>query len=184
MAPFGMQVQSGLISARMLQSIPFARTIPALLLIALTLLAAPGCDTQNQQEDFVAAASAPPAGYTQTNAGGEVLDEDEDDWRTAPVYTGRLRFDPAFPNPVSAGDFATVRVSVIDFDALLGGLVLRGRDPTGRLVEVSRIEDARDPGDYVFTFAPALLGRTGLQRLFVFDAVTGEIVSYGDLLVE
>jgi len=127
-------------------------------------------------------ASLPASGYAQTNADGIILDDDKDDWRTSPVYGGKVRFDPAYPNPATA-DFVTVPVTVLEFNAVQGGLVLRARDSAGRLRTLDEIQSAADPGVYVFLFSPSILARTGLVRLFVFDRL-GEVVTYGDLLVQ
>ena len=141
-----------------------------------------GCDTQENTEAYVAAASREPVGYTKTDTQGTVTTEDQDDWRTAPIFIGKVRIDPAWPNP-TRGTIVTIPVSVLEFEAVRGGLVLRTRDPSGRLSILDEIPDATSPGAYVFQFTPALIGRTGLVRLFVLDRF-GELVSYGDLLLE
>ncbi len=151
-------------------------------MIVCVLITAAGCDTQGGQDDFAASASRRPSGYTQTNADGTVVTVDEDDWRTSPAYRGTVRIDPAYPNPV-ATEFVTVPVTVTQFNSVRGGLVLRAYNSAGLLFRLADIPEARDPGAYVFSFAPGLLGRLGLQRVFVFDTV-GEIVSYGDIMVQ
>lgn len=155
------------------------RPVCILLVLALVL---PACDTQEDTDAFVAAASREPVGHTKTDAQGTVLTEDADDWRTAPIFIGKVRVDPAWPNP-SRGTIVTIPVSVLEFEAVRGGLVLRTRDNSGRLSILDEIPDATSPGAYVFQFTPALIGRTGLVRLFVLDRF-GELVSYGDLLLE
>lgn len=140
------------------------------------------CDTHNQQDEFADRASATPSGYTNTGDGGQVISEDEDDWRTAPLFVGKVRVDPAYPNPVST-DFVTIPFTVLDFNAIRGGLEVRGFDSSGRFIVLDTEPGANNPGAYIFSFTPALLGRTGLHRLFIFDGF-GEIVSYGDLLVQ
>lgn len=138
-----------------------------------------GCDTQERQSEFAEAASLPASGYARTDADGIVQDDDLDDWRTAPVYGGKVRFDPAYPNP-AAGGFVTLPVTILEFNAVQGGLVLRARDADGRLRTMDDLLQTTDPGVYVFTFAPTILARTGLIRVYVFDRL-GEIVSYGDV---
>jgi len=143
------------------------------------LLAA--CDTQGQQNDFVDDAGLPPSGYTATSALGEIISEDRDDWRTAPIYAGKIRVDPAYPNP-STGQFVTVPVSILEFGGIQGGVVLRAEDNQGTLRLLDEILDANQPGAYIMRFSPTVIGRTGLLRLFVFDRL-GELISYGDLRV-
>ncbi len=62
-----------------------------------------GCSKSNDQRDFEnQAISAQPEGITRTNANGDVLDPDEDDWRISPFYAGLIRIEvPAYPNPVA-----------------------------------------------------------------------------------
>lgn len=150
--------------------------------ILVAALVVPGCDSQQDMEEFVAAATREPSGYTRTDRLGSVVSEDADDWRTAPIFIGKVRVDPAWPNPTT-GTVVTVPVSVLEFEAVRSGLVLRTRDASGRLSILDEIPDATSPGAYVFQFTPALIGRTGLVRLFVLDRY-GELVSYGDLLLE
>ncbi len=160
----------------MISRIPFIFVLVPVLILALA-----GCDTQERQSEFVDDASLPASGFARTDADGIVLDDDLDDWRTSPVYGGKVRFDPAYPNPAS-GSFVTLPVTVLEFNAVQGGLVLRARDAEGRLRTLDDLLQTTDPGVYVFSFAPTILARTGLVRVFVFDRL-GEIVSYGDIQI-
>lgn len=147
---------------------------------ALLLLS--GCDTNRQQDTFAEEASRQPSDITRVDETGEVLAVDEDDWRTAPVYRGEIRIDPAEPNPVPAGEFITIPVTVTVFDAVRAPL--RVETPReGRLRTLDAIEQASNPGAYVFSFPASAIGSRGLHRLFIFDGV-GEIVSYGDVIVQ
>ena len=155
------------------------RTILFLVALALTLSA---CDSQEQQNDFVDEAGRTPAGFARTDESGAILDDDQDDWRTAPVFAGKVRFDPAYPNPVG-GQFVTIPVTVLEFNAIQGGLVARARDGSGDLRLLDEIPTTSDPGAYVFRFSPVILAREGLVRVFVFDTL-GELVTYGDLQLQ
>lgn len=141
-----------------------------------------GCDTQEEQDDFAAQAGRPPENITRVDASGKVLSEDKDDWRTAPVYAGEIRVDPAMPNPVSTEGFVTVRVTVTVFDAVYSPLRLKNMR-NDRLQTLSEIERASSPGAYLFHAPVSLIGPAGMHRLFIFDGI-GEIVSYGDVLVQ
>lgn len=152
--------------------------IPCMLLALVAVWS--GCDTQGEQDAFAERASRAPSGFTQTDASGRVISEDTDDWNTSPVYLGIVRISPARPNP-TAGDFVTIPVSIIEFNAVRGRLVLRGFNSSDALVLLDDIPG--DIGGASFTFAPGLLGRKGLQRVFIFDQ-GGEIVSYGDIMIE
>lgn len=155
------------------------RRLSVLVLLFFTLSS---CDSQQDQEDFVESASETPGGFARTDSHGAILADDEDDWRVAPIYGGKVRFDPAYPNPATI-DFVTIPVTVLEFNSVQGGLSIRGRDASGTLRTLDDILDATDPGAYIFRFSPALLARTGLVRLFIFDRL-GELVSYGDLMIQ
>ncbi len=153
--------------------------LAALVAVGATIGA--GCDGQRLQESFAAAARRSPSGITRTNAQGAVAETDADDWRTAPVYAGRVRVDPAFPNPAAQGRFVSVSVGVLDFEGTQGGLSLHAYDPGGRL-RVLTTQRVDGPGTYVLSFGASQLGRVGLTRVFVLDG-RGEIISYGDVEV-
>ncbi len=159
---------------------PFHAPVISVALSALLTLAA--CDSVGQQDQFADDASAPPSGFVRTEDGREIISDDLDDWRTAPIYAGKISVQPAFPNPAAVEDFVTVELNVTAFGAVRAPLRLETlRD--GRLVQLGSIDNAGDTGFHAFTFSAALFGRTGLHRAFIFDG-GGEIVSYGDIMVE
>jgi hypothetical protein len=159
-----------------------------LILVPCLLLAA--CDSTDSQDEFANDATRPPKGITETDATGAIVrdssgvavSEDTDDWRTAPFFVGRLVVDPAYPNPSRAGTTVTVPIRVFQFDDITGGLVLRAQvGDRPRLL--SELIDASSPGAYIMQFSASQLEKAGLHRLFILDDF-GEIVSYGDVLVE
>ncbi len=154
---------------------------PALACLLLVTCAA--CDTQEQQIEFEAHAFAPPSGYTRTTETGEIISEDADDWRTSPAYQTRIEIDPAFPNPPGASAVVTVPITVREFDTVRGRLELVVFDADRLPRRLDDISSARDPGIYVFKFSPAIIGQSGLVRVFIIDPL-GELVSYGDLQLE
>jgi hypothetical protein len=91
--------------------------------------------------------------------------------------------DPAFPNPTAPSGSVSIPVSVREFNSIQGGLELVSYDENGISRRLDEIRDARDPGAYVFTFNPGLLGVQGLIRLFIVDT-RGTLVSYGDLFID
>jgi hypothetical protein len=149
-------------------------------LLGFYLLVAAGCDTQQAQDDFAEQAAATPSGFTRTDHEGDVLDEDEDDWRTAPVYQGSIRIDPAYPNP-QQGEISLVLW--IHHDVDVGGrFTLWGRTASEWL-ESQTLNGVNMPGSYPFTINPTYFSAEGLYRIFVFDGY-GEIVTYGDIMIE
>lgn len=153
------------------------------VLVVCGVLALMACDTAELQSDFEEEAFSMPSGITSTDKNGEVAETDEDDWRTSPAYMGRVYIDPAFPNPVGPNDFVTIPVRVRQFNALEGSLALVSFDEDRVARRLDDIRDARDPGAYVFSFSPRVLGVTGLVRVYVVDN-GGGLISYGDLLIE
>lgn len=159
-----------------------ARRLTGLCTAFLLLIVVGACDSSEEQDLFAQQASGPPSGITRVNEMGEVLEEDEDDWRTSPVYLGEIRIDPAEPNPVTIGGFVTIRVSVTVFNAVQAPLrVETPRD--NRLRTLDAIDRAADPGAYVFTFPASEMGTRGIHRLYIFDGI-GELVSYGDVILQ
>ncbi len=161
-----------------------------ILMIALGIgILLSACDSQNLQETFVQEANQPPSGYTRTDVRGQVLDVDPDDWRTAPVFAGVIRFRPAYPNP-TRGDAVTVPFTVLQFNVFTGGLFLRGYNDAGRFILLDEEPSATQPGAYAFSFFPNQLSSSGdiasirgLHRVYVFNA-RGELVTYGDIMIE
>lgn len=168
----------------LLRKVMFSRKCFAGFCIAMLagMFLSAGCDTQEEQDDFAEQASRSPENITRVDASGKILSEDKDDWRTAPVYVGEIRVDPAMPNPAPIGDFITIRVTVTVFDAVYSPLRLKNLHDN-RLQTLSEIEQASDPGAYLFHVPVSLIGPVGLHRLLIFDGI-GEIVSYGDVLVQ
>ena len=152
------------------------------LLFVVVLATIVACDSTDSQDDFVQAASSPPSGITRTDASGQVTSEDTDDWRTSPFFVGKVFVDPAYPNPAQVGSTITVQIRVLQFGDISGRLVLRA-EVGDDLVPLDELIDTSSPGAYIMQFSGAQLGRTGLHRLYIFDEF-GEIVSYGDLLIE
>lgn len=172
-----------------------ATSMAGLAVLLLGALAA--CDSGALQEEFRQEAEGPPSGITRMdesgrlvrNTSGDPVEVDSTDWRTAPAFAGRVRFDPAYPNPTS-GELVTIPFVVPFTNGVPGGLLIRGFSNTGRFVLLDDEPDAANSGAWSFVFSPALLSASGdvtsvrgLHRLFVFD-FQGEIVSYGDLLIE
>ncbi|GAB5519335.1 MAG: hypothetical protein RhofKO_15860 [Rhodothermales bacterium] len=154
---------------------------PRFALVFLLLTSLIACDTQDQQEEFIRSADQVASGFTETTENGEIVSEDTDDWRTAPVYIGSIRIDPAFPNP-TAGEFVTIPLTVTLPGSIRGGLRISAIDRNRRLLVLDELIEASDPGAYVFQFSPLNLD-AGLKRLFIFDGF-GELISYGDLMIE
>ena len=86
------------------------------------------CDAQGAQDDFVTEAGLPPSGITRildSDFGGDLCSEDEDDWRIAPIYNGIIVIDRgATPNPASSR-LVTIELRILLQDRVRGSLTLR-----------------------------------------------------------
>lgn len=147
--------------------------------VAVAALLWAGCDTAAQQESFLEDAQATPSGISRTDQNGGILDLDEDDWRTSPLFIGKVTVDPAYPNPVIGG-IVTVPFRILQPNEVSGGVYIRSFDADGNVIALGEEVETSGPGLYVVTINPALLGPTGLHRLFVTDRF-GDLISYGDL---
>ncbi len=157
------------------------RSHPKMIILVLALCTV-SCDSSDSQDDFLKDATAPPSGITRTDASGQVVSEDRDDWRTAPFFVGKVIVDPAFPNPTPVGGTVTIPLRILQFEDLSGRLSLRvDVDDDFRLLD--ELLDTSSPGARIFQFSAAQINRAGLHRLFILDDFN-EIVSYGDLLIE
>jgi hypothetical protein len=158
----------------------------ALLFAAAAAPLLGGCDALGAQDEFERDAAQPAQGIARTDAQGNLITDDPDDWRTAPLYaTSFFRVTlRAFPNPAGFNEGVTIQMQT--GDAIPGGLRLVAfkddlRSPVpGKQCDV--------PGDVpcIFTFFPSDIpgARPGdLWRLVVFDGQSN-VVTYGDLLVE
>lgn len=150
-----------------------------------------GCDTDAQQV-FRTAAGATPSGFTKTDSGGTIQGtKDADDWRTAPFFIGLIRFEPPYPNPSRENSrYITIDYTLTSTDGIYGALSLRAYNDAGQFVLLDDLLNPSLPGIYSFHFDVSQLSASGsastirnkLHRLFIFSG--GEIVSYGDLMVE
>ena len=156
--------------------------MPVRIIAFFCLVALTSCDTADLQKDFLADARQPPSEITVTNTGGAILSVDEDDWRTAPLFIGKVIVEPAYPNPVTNG-LVTLPFRILQFDDVRGGLFARAFNGSDDLITLGESLDTASPGVYTITIIPAVLNTVGLHRIFLQDFL-GEIVSYGDIQIQ
>lgn len=155
--------------------------------LALAALLLSGCNTRGEQSEFVAQALQPPDGITETDENGSVIgSEDPDDWRTAPLYAGRVVVEPAFPNPVAFGEQVTVGVTLLGFDGVPRGVRIDALRSDGQqLFEITRRPEVDQDGFFPIRFnLSAAVGEAGLVRLILFDIGRNEVISYGDVQID
>nr|BCX01100.1 MAG: hypothetical protein KatS3mg041_1146 [Bacteroidota bacterium] len=159
------------------------------LVVALTcwfVACAGNLDTA--QERFTRQAWEEARGFTRTDASGRVLEEDPEDWRTAPIVAGLLLFHPPYPNP-TRGEDLFLPVEVLAFERFPTSIEGWARDLEGRPVRLFRRE-LEGPGVYTVRFSLALLSPNrnwnslrGLHRIRVLD-LQGQVLTYGDVKAE
>ena len=163
-----------------------SRVVPVLLLLALRA----GCSRDSDQENFERQAFSTPENITRTSATGEVLQNDPDDWRIAPMFQGFVDIiQPPFPNP-SSGQRFTLEILITGLESIFG-LEVYTRNSFGRPVMI--FSDSRrplPPGILDINIEPAWLstsgsysGAIGLHRIFIYDG-SGNMITYGDLEVQ
>lgn len=158
----------------------------ASLLVALLLS---GCGSSEAQAEFERDAAQAASGIARTDALGNLVSDDPDDWRTAPLYATsffQVSTRP-YPNPVSFSSGDTVELIVSTGGAIPGGLRLvpfgngrRSRFTSEQTCFVG------GPDVCVFDFFPSEIegAQPGdLWRLILFDG-QGNVVTYGDLRIE
>lgn len=171
-----------------------SRFLTVALLLMFLIFSAAGCSSQDdEQRDFEQQAFSFPEGFTETDGSGRVINEDPDDWRTAPFFQGLVFVDPAFPNPVQVSDQLMINIEISGIDAVSGlsvvVLIESGAHPEFRPVYT----DPQSPmptGISVINISPIQLGRfntvesaRGLHRLIILDG-RNNVISYGDVMVE
>ncbi|MDX1419162.1 MAG: hypothetical protein R3181_04290 [Rubricoccaceae bacterium] len=158
----------------------------ACLLLALALA---GCGSSEAQAEFELDAAQAASGIARTDAQGNLLSDDPNDWRTAPLYATsffQVTRRP-FPNPVSFSSGAVVIMEVTTGDAIPGGLRLVPFE-NGRRSRFTSEQTCfvGGPDICVFDFFPSEIegAQPGdLWRLILFDG-QGNVVTYGDLQIE
>lgn len=140
-----------------------------------------GCDTAKLQDQFEEDAFSIPENYTETDQSGVVVQNDADDWRVAPAFSGKIIVDPIYPNPTSGG-LVVVPFRVLEADPSVLGIFIRAVRSDGSTVPLGESFNIQTPGFHDIRINPANIGSLGLSRLFVVDN-RGQLVSYGDILV-
>ncbi len=161
--------------------------------ILLTLLPLAGillsCDDADDQREFEQQAMNSPSGYTETDASGNVINEDPDDWQIGPMFSTTVDVqDPAFPNPTT-GDDVTINLLVMSHDAV-HGLYVYHRDDRGYFRNIYRDDTSPlPPTIHQIRFDPTDLSvdgtfdtARGLHRIFIYD-YNDNLITYGDVKV-
>jgi hypothetical protein len=157
----------------------------AVFLAAALLPPLGGCDALEAQDAFEEDAARPASGIARTDRDGNLIQDDPDDWRTAPLYaiSGFRVTARAFPNPAGFSEGVTIQMQT--GDAIPGGLRLVAFKDAFRVSVPG--QQCETPGDVpcAFAFFPSEIAGAqpgDLWRLIVFDGQSN-VVTYGDLLI-
>ncbi|MCH8567363.1 MAG: hypothetical protein LAT67_03835 [Balneolales bacterium] len=165
------------------------------LLLWVLILATSGSScssTDDAQKQFEDDAFRQPTNFTRTDGNGDIIEEDPNDWRIGPMFSGFVEMGrPAFPNPTT-GQIVTIELLVTGISSV-NGLEVVTFDRNGRFKLL--YFDERRPlpvGFSSINFDPVLLdpnnsgtisGARGLRRVFIFDQ-RGNLITYGDIRVD
>jgi hypothetical protein len=159
-----------------------------ILFLAFTVIIT--CKRDSAQEQFEREAFAQPENITRTDANANILSNDPDDWRIAPLFQSFVEINaPAYANP-SIGLRFTIEILITGLEAV-SGLEIYTRDNFGRpYIIYTDNRRPLPPGIIDIYIDPTWLTPTriysnaiGLHRIFIYD-YSGNMITYGDLLVE
>lgn len=182
-------------TAKIYSSIPpaFPRPPAVLALLFMFSIVVSSCGQDDDQLAFEEQAFSLPQNITETDPSGKIVNEDPDDWRTAPFFQGLVFVNPAFPNPVQVSDRLDINVEITGIEAVSGlrVVVLLGSGPTIEFKPLyTSSERPLPPGLTVASINPVELGRfntvesaRGIHRVVLLDN-RENVISYGDIRVE
>ncbi|MDR9415806.1 MAG: hypothetical protein RI564_05950 [Gracilimonas sp.] len=147
------------------------------------------CTRNDAQREFEQEAYSTPSGYTATTNQGEILETDQDDWRTSPLFQGLIDVVPVYPNPVTTDQAIQVEVEVTGVQSV-SGLEVLTRFQDGSFRSLYQSFETLQPGLTTFSINPIEFaefgnpeGARGLNRIYMLDG-RGQMITYGDILVE
>ncbi|MGF1669634.1 MAG: hypothetical protein ACFCU6_04230 [Balneolaceae bacterium] len=158
-----------------------------IIVFLLLILFISGCGNSDDQRKFEQQAFQQPSGITETDNQGNIISNDPDDWRIAPIFQGLVEVSPAFPNPVSINGQLRIELDIKFLDSVNGievAVLFQDRS-VGTLFDDPSIQIP--PGLQVIDINPLELGRfesevIGLHRILILD-IRRNIISYGDVRV-
>ena len=164
---------------------------PIVFLLSLLLMA--GCTRNDDQREFEKEAYALPRDYTETTNQGAIVNVDEDDWRTSPLFQGLIVIKPPFPNPVRTDISLNLEIEVTFGNNSINGLQIVTFYNNDRSKPVVLYQDFEtlpngqystiniDPKQFDKFGNPE--GARGLNRIYIFNG-NQQMISYGDIMVE
>ena len=160
------------------------------IFVLFLVIASIGCQDNSSQEEFERRAFSTPENFTKTDANGNILINDPDDWEIGPLFQGLVEINAVpYANP-SIGLRFNLEILVTGLEAV-SGLEIYARDPFGRPFIIYNDNRRPLPHGLVDIFIePSWLAPSrvyseaiGLNRIFIYDD-RGSLITYGDLKVE
>lgn len=154
-----------------------------------------GCSKSDDQRKFENEARTTPQNYTATNGNGEIINEDPDDWRIAPMYSGLVSIgtpdnQPPYPNPVTFNQNLTINIYIRSIETLNRIEVYTFELPSQIRGPISVLQDLSSPTLETITLSGASISgssggseATGLYRILIYDGQQN-LITYGDIRVE
>lgn len=169
--------------------VPFMSKFYSILTLLVLFAVWGSCIRNDAQREFEKEAYSIPQNYTKTNNQGEILDPDEDDWRTSPLYQGLIEIVPPYPNPVTTNQAIQFEVEITGVNSVDGLQVWVRFDNNENRIIYENI-GTLEPGLTTFQINPIELsefgnveGARGLNRVYIFSG-NQQMISYGDIMVE
>lgn len=162
--------------------------IPVIFLL-IPVLYLGGCVKNDAQREFEEEAYSPPVNFTETNNQSEVLNRDDDDWRTSPIFQGLVNIIPPYPNPANTDQLIQFHIDVTGVQSVSGIEVLTRFD-NGDFRSLYENFETLHTGYNDFRINPIEFGQfgsveeaRGLHRVFIYNG-NQQLISYGDIMIE
>lgn len=162
----------------------------ATVLLFFALLLFTGCSQNDAQREFEEQAFTFDDNITETKGSGEIIEgnEDPDDWRTAPFFSGLVFIDPIYPNPVLTNNRLTLNILITGNDAVSRLRVYSYPEFTRPRPVYNDPRSPLPPGTLSISLNPLDLSPTpenasGIYRIVVLDG-RENVITYGDVRVE
>lgn len=170
---------------------PFAAGF-ILLVVSIGVFAS--CSKSNDQRDFENQALSAPSGITETNANGEVITTDNNDWQVGPMYRGLISIgspdaQPPYPNPLPYNQNLTISIYIRSVDTLNRLEIYSFKNPNQLTGPIYTSEGLNPPGYEEISLSGSNIsgsagGSTadGLYRILIYDGQQN-LITYGDVQI-
>jgi hypothetical protein len=169
-----------------------------LTIITLSATLFINCSKNDDQRQFEQQARSQPQGITQTDAQGNVMDADPDDWRISPMYRGLVSVgvgisdsQPPYPNPMQFNQTLNLSIYVSNTETLdrieiftfeissqLNGPIYTESDISSpQLVSPTNLN-----GEFISSSSGGSQA-SGLYRLLIYDGQQN-LITYGDVRIQ